>query len=60
MGANARFFDANDLPKGGTLSSLTVWSQALAATRRTVEHPFNASLMVEALVAQAQNALNSN
>ena len=60
MGANARFFDANDLPKGGTLNSLTVWSQALAATRRTVEHPFNAGLMLEALVAQAQNALNSN
>lgn len=60
MGAGARFFDANDLPKGGTLSSLTLWSKALAATHRTVEHPFNAGLMLEALVAQAQNALNSN
>ena len=58
-GANPRFFDAADLPAGGTVSSLTEWSRALAATTRTVEHPFNAGLMVEALVSQAQNALNS-
>ena len=58
-GASPRFFDASDLPTSGTLTSLTVWSRALAATRRTVEHPFNAGLMMEALVAQAQNALNS-
>ena len=58
-GAISRFFDASDLPPGGTLATLTVWSRALAATRRTVEHPFNAGLMLEALVAQAQNALNS-
>ena len=60
VGASARFFDASDLPAGGSLSSLTAWSHALAATHRTVEHPFNAGLMLEALVAQAQNALNSN
>ncbi|MDP1999858.1 MAG: DNA polymerase III subunit delta' [Rhodoferax sp.] len=60
VGASARFFDASDLPAGGSLSSLTAWSHALAATHRTVEHPFNAGLMLEALVAQAQNALNSD
>ena len=58
-GAAPRFFDDHDLPSGGSMASLTVWSQALAATRRTVEHPFNAGLMLEALVSQAQNALNS-
>ena len=60
MGACARFFVDSDLPPGGTLNSLTVWSRALGAARRTVEHPFNAGLMVEALVAQAHTALNSN
>jgi DNA polymerase-3 subunit delta' len=58
-GAQARFFDTADLPGGGTLATLTDWSKALAATARTVEHPFNAGLMLEALVSQAQNALNS-
>ena len=58
-GARPRFFDVADLPAGGSLASLTVWAQALATSKRTVEHPFNAGLMLEALVSQAQNALNS-
>ena len=58
-GAAPRFFEATDLPGGSTFSALTTWSKALAATTRTVEHPFNAGLMLEALVSQAQNALNS-
>jgi len=59
MGAAPRFFDAADLPAGSSVTVLTTWSKALAATARTVEHPFNAGLMLEALVSQAQNALNS-
>ena len=39
--------------------ALDKWSQSLAATRRTVEHPFNAGLMLEALVAEAKTAINS-
>jgi DNA polymerase-3 subunit delta' len=58
-GAVPRFFEADDLPAGGAIAPLTAWSKALAATMRTVEHPFNAGLMLEALVSQAQNALNS-
>lgn len=58
-GASPRFFEAVDLPAGGSLATLTAWARALAATMRTVEHPFNAGLMLEALVSQAQNALNS-
>ena len=58
-GAVPRFFEAADLPAGGAMAPLTAWSKALAATMRTVEHPFNAGLMLEALVSQAQNALNS-
>lgn len=58
-GAAPRFFEAHDLPKAGTWQSLTTWSSALAKAMRTVEHPFNAGLMQEALVSQAQLALNS-
>jgi DNA polymerase-3 subunit delta' len=58
-GAAPRFFEAADLPAGGSVATLTAWSKALAATSRSVEHPFNSGLMLEALVSQAQNALNS-
>ena len=58
-GANPRFFEAADLPGGGSIATLTAWARALAADTRTVEHPFNSGLMLDALVSQAQNALNS-
>jgi DNA polymerase-3 subunit delta' len=58
-GAAPRFFESNDLPKVGTWQSLSTWSAALAQAMRTVEHPFNAGLMQEALVSQGQLALNS-
>jgi DNA polymerase-3 subunit delta' len=58
-GAPPRFFEAADLPPAGTWQSLTRWSAALANATRTVEHPFNPGLMQEALVSQAQLALNS-
>ncbi len=56
-GASPRFFEVADLPAGGSVSTLTAWAKALAAATRTVEHPFNPGLMLEALVSQAQNAL---
>jgi len=58
-GAQARFFEAGELPQCGNWQSLTAWAQSLSTTRRTQEHPFNAGLMQEALVSQAQIALNS-
>ncbi len=58
-GAAPRFFEVNELPAGGTLASLTAWGKALSQTMRTVEHSFNAGLMLEALVSQAQVAINS-
>lgn len=58
-GAAPRFFATADLPKAGTWQSLTAWSKALAQAMKTAEHPFNAGLMQEALVSQAQLALNS-
>jgi len=58
-GAVPRFFEPADLPKAGNWASLTAWSKSLSSAMRTVEHPFNAGLMQEALVSQAQLALNS-
>ena len=62
-GAAPRFFDAEDLPPSPkTLSSaglyaLTQWSRELTATARTVEHPYNPGLMLEALASRARQAL---
>ncbi len=58
-GAAPRFFETADLPKVGNWQGLTAWSKNLAAAMKTVEHPFNPGLMQEALVSQAQLALNS-
>lgn len=58
-GAQPRFFAHDDLPAGGTVQSLTQWSKDLMQSARTAEHPFNAGLMFEALVARAQTALRA-
>jgi len=57
-GAQPRFFELTDLPLAGSWHSLTTWAKSLSEARRTVEHPFNVGLMQEALVSQAQMALN--
>jgi DNA polymerase-3 subunit delta' len=59
VGAQPRFFDTADLPRGGSFAALAGWSRELGSTARTVEHPFNNGLMLEALVSQARSALNS-
>jgi DNA polymerase III subunit delta' len=38
---------------------LTAWWRSLSESAKTVEHPFNAGLQLESLVAQARTALNS-
>jgi DNA polymerase III subunit delta' len=58
-GAQPRFFQTADLPPPASVSALTDWSRELVRTARTVDHPFNAGLMLEALVSQARLALNS-
>jgi DNA polymerase-3 subunit delta' len=58
-GTQPRFFEASDLPPPASLPALTAWWRSLAETSRTVEHPFNAGLMLEDLVAQARTALHS-
>ena len=59
-GAPPRFFNLADLRDHGvSLTRLSDWSHALSRARRSMEHPYNAGLMQEALVGQAQNVLNS-
>jgi len=58
-GASPRFFELANLPKPGAWNALTTWSQCLSQARRTIEHPFNLGLMIEALISQAQLTLNS-
>ncbi len=58
-GAAPRFFAAADLPAPASFQALSAWLRELQRTARTVEHPFNAGLMLETLVSQARSALNS-
>lgn len=58
-GAAPRFFAAADLPRGPSWRVLSDWGCALRDARRTVEHPFGVALLQEALLSQAQLALNS-
>ena len=57
--APLRFFELQNLGPQVSIAVLTQWNQALVQTARTVDHPYNAGLMLEALVNQAKNALNS-
>lgn len=63
VGAAPRYFAAADLPAHAQLPSLGVltrWAALLRQEARTAEHPFNAGLMLEALAAQAREALSSS
>lgn len=62
VGAEPRYFAATDLPKPAELpgvAALTRWARALAQEARHAEHPFNASLMLQALVSQAYETVHS-
>ncbi|MEY4538089.1 MAG: hypothetical protein RJB10_209 [Pseudomonadota bacterium] len=57
-GAAPRFFKPSDLPTAmPSYTALAAWHKTLSATARTVEHPFNAGLMLEALVSGAQRVM---
>lgn len=71
LGAEPRFFSAHSLALAGgvgnvatvsqaSLYALTTWSRELMAAARSVEHPFNAGLMLEALVSRARQALQAS
>jgi DNA polymerase-3 subunit delta' len=73
VGAQPRFFSLIDLPlparqpaaealslgSPASIFALAAWSKELTATARTVEHPYNPGLMLEALVSRAKQALTT-
>jgi DNA polymerase-3 subunit delta' len=57
-GAPPRYFPPASLPAvGGRLGALLDWSRELTRAARHAEHPWNAALMLDALVAQGHKAL---
>ena len=52
-GGAPRYFPAEALPPGAALPALAAWSRELTQLSRHDEHPWNASLLAESLVAQA-------
>lgn len=64
-GALPRFFSLDDLPAvtpaahGPGQYVLSAWSRELAATARTVEHPYNPGLLLESLASRAKIALTA-
>jgi len=58
--AEPRFFAAINLPAPPGPRALARWTQALAASARTAEHPFKADLMLEDLVSQARQVFRSS
>lgn len=58
-GAEPRFFALAELPPVPSSMALARWSKSLANAAKTAEHPFNAGLMLEALVSEARSAINS-
>jgi DNA polymerase-3 subunit delta' len=58
-GAPPRFFEPADLPAPPSRAALARWARSLANAAKTAEHPFNAGLMLEALVSEARSTLNS-
>ena len=56
-GAPPRYFPNAAMPPAGAIEPLAAWARELARVARHAEHPWNAALMVESLVQQAQQAL---
>ncbi|TAF82501.1 MAG: DNA polymerase III subunit delta' [Curvibacter sp.] len=58
--AEPRFFHRSSLQGiRPDVRLLSEWAKALAHSMKTMDHPFNAGLMTETLVSQAQTVLNS-
>ncbi len=60
VGTAPRYFAGSVLGAPSSLSTLNAWSIQLQSQVRHAEHPWNAGLMVEALVANARVAINAH
>ena len=58
-GATPRYFDAASMRPVADWSALTAWSQALTQAVRHQDHPWNAGLLLDALVAQGQRVMDT-
>lgn len=58
-GAAPRFFNLKDLPRSGQFDTLSAWSRELMMMAKTVDHPYQPGLLLEAWVSRAQRALTS-
>ena len=56
-GVAPRYFETPDLPPPPSMGSLNRWQRDLLEAARTMEHPFNAGLMLEAWTLRAKQAL---
>ncbi len=60
VGAEPSYFEVADLPsRHAALDRLKDWQHELLQQIRTVEHPYNQGLMMEALVSRASRALGA-
>jgi DNA polymerase III subunit delta' len=59
VGAAPRFFKPADLPASPSPKALHDWTVALKQQAKVAEHPFAAALYTQALLSQAQSAINS-
>ena len=57
--AMPRYLGEKSAGQAISMAALADWHRALVQALRTAEHPFNGGLMLEALVSQAKNTLNS-
>jgi DNA polymerase-3 subunit delta' len=55
-GGQARFYPGDSIPAGPDLQQLAAWSRELNRTARHDEHPWNANLLIEALVIEGSRA----
>ncbi|MEY2781615.1 MAG: hypothetical protein RL307_1319 [Pseudomonadota bacterium] len=59
-GASPRFFAVQDVPDQAHPWRLAQWAKSLNETARHAQHPYHAALMMDALISQAQRALQAS
>jgi DNA polymerase III subunit delta' len=59
LGAPPRYFQATDLPRPPPARALADWGEQLKRSRRVADHPFKLELMLEDMVQQAKQCINS-
>jgi DNA polymerase-3 subunit delta' len=53
VGAEPRYYPSGSMPVAADIAAWSAWVQTLRRVARHEEHPWNAALLIEALVTQA-------